>query len=771
MKTIEVFENVFLLNTEHPSYLFTANEFGYLEHIHYGRKVDVRDAEALRIKHHLPYGTTITVKDEVQDYSLDHIPLEYGVYGLGDFKESALEVQDTFLNSLNFLYDSYEIRDEECPMQHLPSSYGSENTLIVHLKDKEMKLDLDLYYTVYPKCDVITRRAVLCNRSGKERTLHKMMSFCLDLYEHDLNMMDFSGAWIKEMHLSRRKIERGTTVIQSRTGFSSAKQNPGFLIYKDGSTENHGRVWGFNLVYSGNHYSSISRDEYGIHRILSGINPERFHFRLIANASFESPEAVLSYSDNGFNGLSHHFHDFINEHIVRSNWKKKERPVLINDWEAFGADFKKDQLVKLAKDASKLGIELFVLDDGWFSNRNDDAHGLGDYDCNEKKLPGGLSALSEEIHKLNMSFGLWFEPESVNPDSKLYAAHPEWALVEKERGEVLSRHQLLLDLRNPDVRDYIVENVSRIIDENKIDYVKWDMNRHMTGVSGAYSYEYILGLYDVLKRIFYPRPHVLLESCASGGNRFDLGMLCFSPQIWASDDTDALERIDIQKGYSYLYPLSTLGAHVSATPHGMTLRKTPLETRFTISAYGALGYELDLGDMSSMEKEEVKKQVAYYKEHRRTFQYGTFYRFDEEPNYEMFEVVNESEAIVSKFRRIVHASPEFDKLYAMGLEEKERYVVISRPYLHHLSVFGHLINYITPVKVDGNGHIMTAVSKRKGMDAAEQVYHAGGSALKSGIYLNSLFLGTGYNKQIRLPLDYGSDMYQITKEEEEEEPE
>ena len=446
---------------------------------------------------------------------------------------------------------------------------------------------------------------------------------------------------------------------------------------------------------------------------------------------------------------------------MRSDYKKKARPILINSWEAFGASFKKENLVKLAKEAKKLGIECFVLDDGWFSNRDDDKRGLGDYDCNLKKIPGGIKALADEIHKLDMQFGIWVEPEAINIDSKLYAAHPEYALVDKEREIIFGRHELLMDLSNPEVRDYIVKNVSELIDNNGVDYVKWDMNRHMNAVSGAYNHEYILGLYEVLERIFRSRSHVLLETCSSGGNRFDLGMLCYSPQIWASDDTDAIERIAIQKGYSYLYPLSTMGAHVSASPHGQTLRRTPLETRFTIAAYGCLGYELDLSQLSGVEKKEVKKQVEYYKEHRNTFQYGKFYRFDEEEDYESFEVKNAEEAIVSKFRTIVHAGPEFDKLYVNGLAKTKMYEVISRPYLHNIRHFGHLINFVSPVKIDGNGHIMTFVSRIKGLNASEQIYAASGAALESGIYLNNLFLGTGYNDSIRLPLDYGSDMYQI----------
>ena len=759
MNTIEIKDNVFLLSTRNTSYFFYVNQYKHLEHLHYGCQVRMQDGEELALKRCLAYGSTILYKED-SSYSLDQVAQEYGTYGRGDFKEASIELEADGSYTTEFLFDSYEIKDGEVRIPGLPSAYGADKTLIVHLKDEARKLQLDLYYTIYPEEDVITRRAVLINQSSRKYLLHKLMSFCLDLYEDGLQMMDFCGAWDKETHVNLRDIKRGTCSIGSRVGFSSAKQNPGFIVKRKDTNENYGKAWGFNLVYTGNHYSSVSKDEYGIHRIQSGISPERFVYELKKGASFETPEAVMTFSDKGLNNLSHHFHDFINGHIVRSDWKEKERPVLINSWEAFGMDFNKNKLVKLAKQGLSLGMELFVLDDGWFGRRSDDTKGLGDYDCNTKKIPGGIRSLSKEIHDLGMLFGIWVEPECINVDSKLYEKHPEYAIAEKDREMLFGRHQLLMDLTNPEVRDYIVQNVSDLIDKNKVDYIKWDMNRMMDGVSGAYSHEYIKGLYEVLDRVFTPRPHVLFESCSSGGNRFDLGMLCFSPQVWASDDTDPIERIDIQKGLSYLYPLSTVGAHVSASPHLQTLRQTPLETRFTISAYGCLGYELDLNLLSPVEKKEIKKQIAYYKKHRKTFQYGRFYRINEEEQYEQFEV-SADETIVSKFRRIVHAAPIYDKLYALGLNDEEMYEIVSRPYLHNIRQFGNLINFILPVKIDANGHLMNEIGKRRGMDAAGQNYRASGAALRSGIYLNNLFLGSGFNDSLRIPLDYGSDMYEI----------
>ena len=762
MDTIQIREKVFLINTDHTSYMFRVDQYGHLEHIHYGTKVPLSDWKALSYKKLILHGDTILYDKKNDVYSVDSLPQEFGSYGVGDFNEASIEIEGSGSFTCDFTYEDHEVFEGDTSIKDLPSAYGAETTLVVRMKDKVSHLKLDLYYAVYPECDVIARRAVLSNSGKRSFTLHKLMSYCMDLAEDDLVLMDFFGAWDKETHINERPLVRGTYTIGSRVGFSSAKNNPGFIVRKADTKENSGKAWGFNLVYSGNHYSSISKNEYAIHRIQGGISPERFHLSFKAGDVFETPQAVMTFSADGLNTLSQHFHDFINEHIIRSDWKKKERPVLINSWEGFGFKFKKDDLIKkLARNAKKLGIELFVLDDGWFGRRNSDKQGLGDYNCNTKKIPGGISSLSSEIHKMDMLFGIWVEPEAINVDSKLYEDHPDYALSEQERGMFFGRNELLMDLTRKDVQDYIIENVSKLIDDNSVDYIKWDMNRMMDAVSGTYNHEYIKGLYHVLDAIFTPRPWVLLESCSSGGNRFDLGMLCYSPQIWSSDDTDPIERIDIQKGLSYLYPLSTMGAHVSASPHMQTLRATPLETRFNISAYGCLGYELDLSLLSVLDKAEVEKQVAYYKQHRFTFQYGRFYRVECEKDYEMFEVFGEDEAVVSKFRRLVHAVPVYDKLYAYGLEEETAYFISSKPYLHNLKQFGNLVNFVTPVKVNAEGKLMETISKFKGMEASIQEYQASGIALKEGICLNPLFLGTGYNDNIRIPLDYGSDMYEI----------
>ncbi|MDO5490724.1 MAG: alpha-galactosidase, partial [Bacteroidaceae bacterium] len=437
---------------------------------------------------------------------------------------------------------------------------------------------------------------------------------------------------------------------------------------------------------------------------------------------FETPEAVLAFSSEGFNGLSRCMHDFVNRHIIPKAWQFKERPVLYNSWEGCGFDFDEARLLSLAGQAKALGCELFVLDDGWFGKRCSDTAGLGDYNVNLERLPSGLKGLSDKLRSLGLDFGLWFEPESVNPNSDLYRSHPDW--IQQDRlPPLLGRHQLLLDLGKPEVRDYIVENVSTILDEADVRYVKWDMNRYST-LLGARTHLHILGLYDVLRRIFGPRPHVLLESCSSGGNRFDLGMLCFSPQIWASDNTDPIERIDIQEGLSLLYPQSAMGAHVSAAPHCQTMRVTPLSTRAHVSFFGILGYEFDLNHLTDTQRNEIRKQIGFYKENRRLFQFGSFHRMKTEYGTG-WQVSLEDQHIVGLFHRLIPASPGYESISLQGLDLHKKY----------RAAFA--------LREETNSILCS------------------GAALKAGWILPPLFCGTGNLAESRNHADFGSDLLKI----------
>ena len=716
-RSITYDKGLFHLRTEHSSYMFRVTPQGQLEHLHYGAPVRDADAEALALKRTMPYGDSVLYPGGGAAYCLDVLPQEWSGAGRGDYRPSPVEfVTDSGSWTADFEYVGHTITPGSTETRcGLPTAYGGDMTLAVLLRDEAAGAELRLYYTTYPAEDVITRRAELvCTGAGL--SIRKLMSLSLDLAERDLKMTTFTGNWIREAHRHDAAVE-GTLINESRTGFSSNRANPGFILSERAADERRGRVWGFNLVYSGNHMSCVSADPRGTVRVMSGISPDRFEWRLGTGESFETPEAVMCFSAEGLGGMSRAMHDFVNRHIVRGPWAGRGRPVLVNAWEGFMFDFDAKRLLSVAKRAKAMGAELFVMDDGWFVGRDDDTGGLGDYEPDTKKLPEGVSGLAREVKKLGLGFGIWVEPEAVSPKSRLYAAHPDWAITEPGREPVYGRNELLLDLTRGEVRDYIVDSVTRLLDSAEISYVKWDMNRQMAGVGGAYSHRYILGLYEVLHRVFDARPDILFESCSSGGNRFDLGMLCFSPQIWASDDTDPIERLDIQRGLSYLYPLSTMGAHVSASPHAQTLRHTPLGTRFAVSCFGCLGYELDLRELSPVEMREARRQIEFYKKHRMTLQYGRLYRFDLPDGREAFECVarDGAEAVTGHFRRLVHAAPAFEKLPADGLDAAAVYEVESLPALLRISDFGGLIKHALPVKLRPGGAILRAADSLTGL--------------------------------------------------------
>ena len=774
---IEYSDGVFRLTTDATSYWFRVTKYTHLEHIHYGPRLHDQDPEGLALKHSAMLGDTVCYDEADPAYSLDKLCLEWSGIGRGDYRHAPAELKmpdGTFV--CDFLYQSHDIRKGPVPMEGLPSAYGDEGdceTLAITLMDASNQAELTLYYTVYEHTDVITRRAVLTNHNENPLTIRRLMSMMVDLPNRSFKLVTFDGDWIKEAHRHDRALEYGIYVNSSATGSSSNRHNPGFLLAERDATEQQGYVYGFNLVYSGNHYGAAELSDHQIARVMLGINPHCFEWTLGEGECFETPEAVMTFSDKGFNGMSHHFHDFIQNHIVRGEWKDKDRPVLINNWEAYFFKFTQGKLLRLAKRAKRLGVELFVLDDGWFGKRDSDTAGLGDYTVNRRKLPRGMAHFARKINKIGMRFGLWFEPEMVNPDSDLYRAHPEYAVTVPGKDPVLGRHQLVLDLVNPNVRDYIVESVGRILDDADISYVKWDMNRHISDMysshidqQGEFFHRYMLGLYEILERIFRPRPHILLESCASGGNRFDLGMLCYSPQVWTSDDTDPVERLRIQEGISYLYPLSAMGAHVSSAPHQQTLRETPLTTRFNVSCFGCLGYELDLKYLSRVERKEIKNQIAFYKEHRRTFQYGRFTRLPAQRSNKIHWQCagRDGGTVISGFFQTrAGASEGYDFLPVTGLDPDTRYSMRTRPQSLFVNRFGGLVKHILPVELDPEGIVMRTVNKYYSLTDCVEEYEGYGDMFMTGVRLNNQFVGSYYNEQTRLLGDYGSNLYVIRK--------
>ncbi len=775
---VTVDRTTFRIDTKNTTYIFQKTKYGHLEHIYYGSLLSKEDkATSLRQKQSVQVGSSVLYDKGDTIYGLDSLCLEWSDNGRGDYRQSPTEFKmpdGSFVT--DFIYDSHDITEGSIPMDTLPTAYGGNKTLKITLKDKVYPIYIDLYYSAFYDTDVITRRAVVRNGSESPLVIRRIMSMSLDLPDEGFELYTLDGAWIKEANLHKRPVSYGITINSSTTGASSNRHNPAFLLAESDAKEDYGSVYGFNFIYSGNHYSVVEKSDRDYIRVAMGINPCFFEWILPPRDKFETPEVVMTYSNKGFNETSYHMHNFINEHIVRGEWKKKERPVLLNNWEAHFFNFNEGKLLALAKEAKNLGVELFVLDDGWFGKRNSDKAGLGDYNVNTKKLPAGIKGFADKINNMGMAFGLWFEPEMVNEDSDLYREHPEYAVKLPNRHAVLGRNQLVLDLCQKEVRNYIVGEVSKLLDNASISYVKWDMNRHIAeGYSralenqGEFYHRYILGLYEVLNRIFGPRPHILLESCSSGGNRFDLGMLCYSPQIWASDDTDPIERLKIQGGLSYFYPPSTMGAHVSQSPHQQTLRETPLSTRFNVSVFGCLGYELDLKYITREERKEIAEQIAFYKKYRRIFQYGRFYRI---PSYKdnkvIWEALSEDKetALTALFQTLATAAESSDKLRVIGLN-KGGYKVRTRVQRLYLKRFGGLLKHVLPIELNPEGAILRMVNRHYSLRDSVESYHCSSEALESGIPLREQFIGTGYDKNIRILGDFGSNLYITEKKSQE----
>ena len=593
-------------------------------------------------------------------------------------------------------------------------------------------------------------------------------------------MISLDGKWIKERHISRRRLTEGVLSIDSKKGVSSSNHNPFICLSRPGTSEISGECYGFALIYSGNHRALAERSPMNFTRVQMGINPFDFSWRLEPGSVFQAPEAVLTFSDRGFNGMSGNIHSLVNNNIVNPEWQFRERPVLINNWEATYFGFDERKLLKLAGEAVKLGIELFVLDDGWFGKRDDDHSSLGDWYEDKKKLPGGLERLGKKIHALGLQFGLWVEPEMVNEDSELYRSHPDWAISIPGREPSEGRNQLMLDMANPEVVEYLYETLSALFKRADLQYVKWDHNRNISDMySNALpadrqkeqSHRHVLGLYSLLQRLKDDFPEILFESCSSGGNRFDLGMLYYMPQTWTSDNTDAGERIDIQYGTSMAYPPSTMGAHVSASPSHQVLRNTPVETRFNVAAFGLLGYELDLTKLSNFDLKVIAKQVSFYKEHRRLFQFGRFYRLKSpfEVNNPMWMVVSEdqSEALLGYYQKLQKPNPGFEQLRLYGLDPDSIYKLETRLQYFNIKVFGELVNHVSPVYIKADSVVQTLVSNNYMLEAdVESIEAFGDELMYAGFRPNHQFTGSGYTEKTRLIGDFGSRLYYIKRKQE-----
>lgn len=646
---------LFQIVTENTEYQMKADKYGVLKHLWYGEKTGC-DMEYLQSYPDVGFSGNIYDAGNDRTYSLDTLPLEYACDGVGDYRVTgAAAVHPNGSCALDLRYKSYRISKGKYSIKGLPAVYADESeseTLEIVLKDKYSDIEVTLRYGVLPKLDIITRCASVANNTNEPVVLTKAASLCLDIPHGEWEWVHFHGRHAMERLTERMPLCHGIQESSSTRGTSSHHQNPTVLLCSPDCTETSGSCIGAALMYSGSFQTKIQLDQMEQVRLVMGINPELFRWELKPSEVFDTPEVIMSYSSNGMEKLSHNFHKVIREHVCRGKYKLAERPVLINNWEATYFDFNEEKILKIAEQAAALGVDMLVLDDGWFGKRNDDCSGLGDWFVNEKKLCGGLGSLVEKIKKMGMKFGLWFEPEMVSEDSELYRTHPEWAIQIPSRKPIRSRYQLVLDMTNPDVREYLFNSISKILRSAGISYVKWDMNRsicdHYTPClsaddQGEISHRYVLGLYELLERLTSEFPDVLFEGCSGGGGRFDAGMLYYCPQIWCSDDTDAYERTKIQYGTSFFYPVSAVGSHISAVPNHQTGRTTPIETRAVTAMAGSFGYELDLNTLSDSEKQEVRKQITRFKKYGRLIHNGLYYRLSDPMNdkFAVWEFVSE----------------------------------------------------------------------------------------------------------------------------------
>lgn len=690
----------FHLFNKEVSYVFRVIEnIHHLEHVYYGKRIKHRDSfEHLVDRENRP---ACNMFEKNYYSSLEHIKQEYPCYGTTDFRYPAHKITNSIGSHItNFEYDSYEIINGKPKLDGLPATYVEDedeaDTLQITLVDQVLNSRLLLTYTIYNDRNVITRNAKFINDGEDSYYIDHAMSTSVDFPDSDFEMIHLYGAWAREGHVESHRLKKGIQSIYSSRGASSHNHNPFLALKRFNTTENHGEVYGFSLVYSGNFLGQVEVDSYDVSRVLMGINPFQFKWKLNPGESFQTPECVMVYSDNGLNGMSQTYHRLYRERLVRGYWRDRTRPILINNWEATYFDFDEEKAYDIAKTAHELGIELFVLDDGWFGKRDDDTSSLGDWFEDRAKLPNGIDGLSKRIDQLGMKFGLWFEPEMISKDTILFKEHPDWLIATPNRRQSPGRNQFVLDFSRDEVVEHIFEQMDQIISKSKISYIKWDMNRYITEAysiklahdqQGEVFHRYILGVYKLYEKLIEKYPNILFESCAGGGGRFDPGMLYYAPQTWTSDDTDAVERLKIQYGHSMVYPLKSIGSHVSTIPNHQVGRMTPMETRANVAYFGTFGYELDITQLSDEDKEKVKHQVRFFKQYRELIHNGDFYRLLSpfSSNTTAWMVVSEDklEAIVGYYQVLAKPNEKFQRLKLEGLDPDKAYQINGSETTHY----------------------------------------------------------------------------------------
>ena len=683
----------FNLSTSKTSYVLKVLGSNHVAHVYWGKKIKAKNLDyVLRSKN---WGSFLTNTDNIDDFMLEMTPQEYPGYGSTDLRTPAVELQfSDGTSATDFRYESHNIYVGKNKLNNLPATYVEDEneamTLELTLVDSLKNVKLILSYSVFEEFDAITRSVKIINESNEDVNINRVLSANVDFRDSDYELLQLSGAWARERHIIRKEIRSGSQSIGSRRGSSSHAQNPFMALVRKDTTEQHGEVYGFSLIYSGNFLANVEVDMYENARAQIGINPFDFTWLLKSKEEFTAPEAVLVYSNEGLTGMSHIYNCLYGKRLCKGKYRDEVRPILINNWEATYFDFNETKIKEIAREATNLGMELFVLDDGWFGKRDDDNSSLGDWFVNEEKLKGGLNKLATEINEMGLQFGLWFEPEMVSPISELYKEHPDWCIHIPGRNRSEARRQLILDYSREDVCNYIIEKISEVLSSAPISYVKWDMNRNMSEIGSAklpanrqreVAHRYILGLYKVLEEITTRFPDVLFESCSGGGGRFDPGMLYYMPQTWTSDNTDAIERLKIQFGTSMVYPNASIGCHVSAVPNHQVDRITPIETRGVVAMSGNFGYELDITKLPESEKEIIKEQVKLYKEIRETIQFGKCYRlsspFENNDIAWMFISKGCEEIIVSFVRTLAKPNSKFISLKLVGLDESSKYEILG----------------------------------------------------------------------------------------------
>ena len=677
------------------SYILAVAPCGYLAHVYFGKRLPDEDLTYLLRLDESPF-TPLTNDRDRASY-LDTLPMEYPTFGTGDYRDCALKITDeNGCSTCNLEYVSHKIYGGKPRLTGLPATFADENeasTLEIECVDKAVGLRVTLLYTAFEDLDVITRSVKFKNCGEKPVTLTKALSACVEFDDCNFDMITLNGSWARERQVERAPLHHGKQLIDSMRGESSHQNNPFVALVSHSADEDSGEAYGFGFVYSGNFIAQAEVTQHKKTRFIMGINHADFSWLLESGEEFIAPEVVMVYSCSGIGKMSRTFHDLYRQHLIRGQYKDKRRPVLINNWEATYFDFNTEKLISIADEASKLGIEMLVMDDGWFGHRDSDNSSLGDWFVYEKKINGGLKHLVDEVNKRGMKFGIWFEPEMVSPDSDLFKAHPDWAIQVKGRPLTLCREQYVLDYSRKEVRDYIYSLMRNILDNANIEYIKWDMNRQITEAGSAALpkerqkelwHRYVLGVYDLMERLTTDYPYILLENCSGGGARFDAGMLYYSPQIWCSDDTDAIERLKIQYGTSLCYPCSAMGAHVSDCPNHTVGRNTPFETRGNVALVGTFGYELDVTRIPQQDRDMIPRQIETFNKYNSLVRTGDHYRIgnmfkDNTWDAWMFTAKDKSEALLEFVQVLGRPNERSRRIKLKGLDENAYYYEESAP--------------------------------------------------------------------------------------------